>query len=745
MKRNYLLIILLLAGFSSIAQVKISGTVKDSKGKALANVSITLKDTYDGTVSDSTGAFGFTTSEKGPHVIAVTGVGYVEASIPVDLKTEPLVLTISLKEKLDELKAVIVTAGSFEASDRKRAVTVLNSIDIATTAGSNADISAALKTLPGAQQIGNQEGLFVRGGTGEETKQFIDGTVLNNPYYTSVPDIATRGRFSPFLFKGTVFSTGGYSALYGQALSSAVILESIDLPERSSATAAISPIVLGAGLQELAKNKKFSWGINYNYVNLIAYFNLVKQQPDYFDMPEFQTGDANFRIKTKSGGMIKYYTTFNYNHLGLRRPDIDSSTLKDAYGIVNHNWYNNLSWRENLGRGWKMNLGMSYSTNHDNLNQKLQNASNETQVMPGKPWSNKNFLVNNRQDLSQIKQVLEKKLGGLSAIRFGGEYWYAYNPQSYKGDNSFFDNTLKDHYAAAFAESDVYLSNAMALKVGGRYEYSSIIRKANMAPRLSLAYKTGENAQVSVAYGVFYQKPENAQLLYTTALGYTKATHYIANYQKTANDRIFRVEGFYKKYQDLVKTYPDYNNSGTGFAKGVELFLRDKKSIKDFDYWISYSYLDTKRDYLNYPGQLEPNFAAHHTASVVAKRFVTKWKAGFNVTYTYATGRPYYNFQLNTPDNKYVIADQGRTRDFHNAGFSAEYLPSLGKPNAKTFIVLFASVTNVLGASQVYGYNYSYNGLIRQPITPPAKRFYFIGCFLSWGIDRSQDAINNNL
>jgi hypothetical protein len=403
MKRNCLLILLLLAGLSSIAQVKISGTIRDSKGKFIPNVSVTLKDTYDGTVSDSSGAFSFITSEKGPHIIAVTGVGYVDASIPVDLKTEPLVLTISLKEKLDELKAVIVTAGSFEASDRKRAVTVLNSIDIATTAGSNADISAALKTLPGAQQIGNQEGLFVRGGTGEETKQFIDGTVLNNPYYTSVPDIATRGRFSPFLFKGTVFSTGGYSALYGQALSSAVILESIDLPERSSATAAISPIVLGAGLQELDKNKKYSWGISYNYVNLIAYFNLVKQQPDYFDMPEFQTGDANFRIKTKSGGMIKYYTTFNYNHLGLRRPDIDSSALKDAYGIVNHNWYNNLSWRENLGRGWKMNLGLSYSTNRDNLNQKLQNANNETQIMPGKPWSGKNFLVNNRQDLSQIK------------------------------------------------------------------------------------------------------------------------------------------------------------------------------------------------------------------------------------------------------------------------------------------------------------------------------------------------------
>jgi len=745
MTKYSLLFILSLVASGVIAQVKITGSIKDTKGKPIPNVSITLKDTYDGTVSDSLGSFNFVTSEKGPHTIEVSGVGYFGYSGPIDLKNETIALHIALKEKLDELKAVIVMAGSFEASDRKRAVTVLNSIDIATTAGSNADITAALKTLPGAQQVGNQEGLFVRGGSGEETKQFIDGTVLSNPYFTSVPDIASRGRFSPFLFKGTVFSTGGYSALYGQALSSAVILESIDLPEKSSATAAISPILLGAGFQQLSKNKKNSWGINYNYVNVLAYFKLIKQTPDYFDMPQFHSAEANFRIKTKTGGMVKYYTTFNYNHLGLRRVDIDSSILKNALGIVNHNWYNNLSWKENLGNGWKMNLGTSFSTNRDEINQQLQNANNQPQIIQGKPWSDKNFLVKNRQDLWQIKEVLEKRLGGLSAVRFGGEYWYSNNPGTFKNQNSFYNNQLKDHYAAAFAESDVYLSNAMALKLGARYEYSTIISKAKIAPRLSLAYKTGANAQVSLAYGIFYQKPENSQLLYSTSLGYTRATHYIANYQKTANDRIFRVEGFYKKYNDLVKTYPSYNNSGTGFAKGVEVFLRDKKTIKNFDYWISYSFLDTKRDYLNYPGQLEPNFAAHHTASIVTKRFVTDWKAGFNVTYTYATGRPYYNFQLNSADSKYVIADQGRTKNYNNVGFSAEYLPNLGNQKSKTFIVLFASVTNILGSNQVYGYNYSYNGLIRQPVTPPAKRFYFVGLFLSWGIDRSQDAINNNL
>ncbi|MFX6827061.1 hypothetical protein ABTH45_19320, partial [Acinetobacter baumannii] len=91
----------------------------------------------------------------------------------------------------------------------------LKALDIATTAGANADISATIQTLPGAQRVGEQEGLFIRGGSAEEAKIIIDGTVVNNFFYSSVPGIAQRGRFSPFLFNGTVFSSGGYSAVYG--------------------------------------------------------------------------------------------------------------------------------------------------------------------------------------------------------------------------------------------------------------------------------------------------------------------------------------------------------------------------------------------------------------------------------------------------------------------------------------------------------------------------------------------------
>ncbi|MGC4037665.1 MAG: TonB-dependent receptor [Chitinophagaceae bacterium] len=691
MKNLIVLLSIVMVSCQLIAQVTISGKIKDNKGKPVPGASISLKDTYDGAVSDSLGNYIFTASDKGEFTFLVTNIGYKSYEQKLTVGTTAITLDVTIKEELSELKAVTVISGSFAAGDTRRAATVLTSLDVATIGGGNADITSAARTLPGAQQIGEREGLFVRGGTGTETKQFIDGTLVNNPYFSNAPDLGNRGRFSPFLFKGMVFSTGGYSALYGQAMSSALILESIDLPERSAANLSVSPIILGGGFQDLSKDKKASWGVNYNYVNLIAYFNIVKQTPDYFTMPATHSGDANFRIKTKNG-IIKYYTTFSKSDMGLRRQDIDSLSLKDAFGLKNVNWYNNLSWRENLRHGWKMNLGAGYSTNTDNINQQLQNSENKQQFINNEPWLQaKNFTLKNRQDLSQIKAVFEKRLFGISTIRFGSEYMYSVNNNNY---NDTAISKLVDNFQSLFAETDIYVTNDLAAKIGGRFEHSSIIDKINFAPRISLAYKVGIGAQVSAAYGIFYQKPEYQQLIYTRNLGYTQATHYILTYQKTTNDRIFRTEVYYKKYADLVKTnaitfnYATYTNGGSGYAKGVEFFWRDKKTFKNFDYWVSYSYLDTKREFLNYPEKLFPDFAANHTASLVTKRFFMDIKTGFNFTYSYASGRPYYNFMFNGAGNKYVIADQGKTKDYHNVGFSMNYVPSVGKPNAKVFWVL---------------------------------------------------------
>ncbi len=735
------------------AQVKISGTVTDKKNKPLAGVSIQLKDSYDGATSDSIGNYSFTTDEKGEKEIEASSSGYLPVSQKITIAGAPISLNLLLKEQITELKAVVISAGTFEASDKAKGA-VLNSIDVVTTPSANGDITSAFKTLPGTQQVGESEGLFVRGGSATESKIYIDGTLVSNFFYSSTPGVASRGRFNPFLFKGTVFSTGGYSALYGQALSSALVLESIDLPERSEADLGISVLGLGGGIQKLSKDKRSSWGVSFNYTNLWLGFKVFKQKQDYFQVPVVSQGDANFRIRTKTGGMVKYYGYISHNKTAFRTNDIDSVVLKDAFSISNLNMYHNLSWKDRIGGGWRINTGASFSTNKDDIGNELQDANNN-KILISTPefYAFKNFDLVNKGVYAQGRVVLEKKFLGLNAFRFGADYFYSNEKSSYTlYDGTKYEEQVKDNLLAAFAETDIYLTNNLAAKLGGRLEHSDLMKRWNIAPRASLAYKTGDKSQASFAYGIFYQNPERKLLPGAAGLDYSKASHYILQYINQTKDYTFRTEMFYKKYDRLYKTGFNSNGrevatnaNGLGYAKGVELFWRDKKTIKNVDYWISYSYLDTKRDYLNYPGEIQPPFAASHTASFVFKRFVLPWKMGFNFSYNFATGRPYYRIAYNETQQRYLVADQGKTINYNSMGFSFNYLPSLGKQNAKVFSVFVIGVNNVLGQNLVYSYNYNHDGSRKEAVTPPSKRFVFIGCFLSFGTDRSQEAINNNL
>ncbi len=89
-------------------------------------------------------------------------MGYRSIEVTIQITGKSIQLDLQIKEEPNELKAVTISAGSFAAGDSKRGA-VMSSLDIATTAGSNADITAALKTLPGTQQVGEQEG-FLCGG-----------------------------------------------------------------------------------------------------------------------------------------------------------------------------------------------------------------------------------------------------------------------------------------------------------------------------------------------------------------------------------------------------------------------------------------------------------------------------------------------------------------------------------------------------------------------------------------------------
>lgn len=730
-----LAIVLLIMGFFMNAQLTISGKV-NFKNKGIKDVSVTLKNTYDGSTTDENGTFSFHTSEKGHHILVFSHPKFVEVEKSVIIENLPLIINADLKEQISDIDAVVISAGSIEASDRKRATVLLTPIDIYTTAGANGQVTSALETLPGVQKIGETEGLFVRGGTGAETKFFLDGNLVNNFFGNSVPGIKAMDRLNTSLFKGNVFSSGGYSAMYGQALSSVLILESIDFPETNAVDIGISPIFLSGGFQNVDQAKTKSFGVSAAYSHLGLMTKILKFNNNFTKAPESFGTNFNFRLKNKNGGIFKYYGSFDTNTFAIQEESLEPETDSDNTALKGKNTFHNFSYRQKFGK-YLVNLGSSYSYNQNiiDLSNTFQNSE-----------SNLNS-INSTGNYFNAKGTLEKKINKISAMRGGVEFnqtrentSVAISPISYP---------FQDQITSVFAETDLGFSNHFSAKVGLRSEYSSAVDQWNFAPRFAFAYRISKNWTSSLAYGIFYQNPEN-RYFGTHDLNFQKAEHYVLQVQKAEEGRSLRVEAFYKNYTNLIKTKVEnylpaaINNNGDGFAKGIELFWRDKKSLKNIDYWITYSFLDSKRNFQNYDRSLFPNFAAKHTLSVVAKKFVPDWKTGFNFSYTYASGRPYYHF-LTNDSGDYYLNTQGKLKDFNSLNFSLNYLPNLGKKEAKAFTILVLSVNNILGQKNIYGYNFSNDGMRRKPILPSANTFVFIGAFISFGIDRTQEAIDKNL
>ncbi|MCK5920227.1 MAG: TonB-dependent receptor plug domain-containing protein, partial [Methylococcales bacterium] len=500
-------------------------------------------------------------------------------------------------------------------------------LDIVTTAGANADIATAFNTLPGTQTVGEEGQLFVRGGSAHETQTFIDGMRVENFYSSKVPDIPNRGRFSPFAFKGLLFSTGGYSAAYGQALSSAMILETSDLPTKTSTN--LSLMTLGGGVNHAQKWEKTSFTAGIDYFNLAPYFALASNNYDFQHPPSSVSGAMSFRRKTSETGMLKAFANASSSHTAINYASGSNIVGGSFFDIKNQNAYINAHYKELLGEKWTLETGLAGGYNDDAI-----------QLTDAAVTENNQYV----QARATVKGSLSKKF----KIHTGAETLVSRFAESYTPTGlEKLETTHDEQFGAAFVEADIKASKTIVMRAGLRGEYSALLDRYDLAPRLSAAIKTADHSQISMAWGRFFQRPEYELLRFNEALEFEQADHFIANYQWVKDKQTFRIEGYYKPYKKLVKYDPNnpnassYNNDGDGYARGIDIFWRDKKTFKRTDYWISYSFLDTERDYRDFPESATPYFASKHNLSIVTKRYFVKLKMQFGATFQYASPRPF--------------------------------------------------------------------------------------------------------
>ncbi|SHF74724.1 Outer membrane cobalamin receptor protein [Flavobacterium segetis] len=701
------------------SQNTISGKVLDEKGKPVSGANVFIEGTYDGASTTETGDFSFTTTAKGNPTLVVSFLIFETSKTVIDVANFQNKI-IKLRESVTSLDAVVITAGILEAGDKAR-VSVLKPLDIVTTAGSAGNIIAALQTLPGTQTVGEDGRLFVRGGEANETQTFVDGIRVAQSYGASTNNVPSRGRFSPFLFSGISFSTGGYSAEYGEALSSVLLLNTQDEPDQNKTE--ISLMTVGLGIGNTQKWKKSSLSVNANYINLAPYQALIPQNVDWNSPFQSLSGETVYRYNFNNG-IFKVYAAFDSSKFDINQENINSPE-KIRVDLNNNNFYMNSSYKGVFGDNWQITSGLSYGYSNNKINLDSDKVAND-------------------ENAAHLKLKLRKSFSDRLKLSFGADYFVAqfnedFNPTS----GSVFTNGYDSNITAIYTEADIFFSKKWAAKVGVRASNNDLLNETAISPRISFAYKMAKNSQFSFAYGDFTQTPNVEYIKYSSNNHFEseKASHYILNFQYNKNGKTFRAETYYKDYRDLVKfdtqmaAYNSvYDNSGSGYAKGLDLFWRDGKSIKNLEYWVSYSYIDTERNYKNFSSQVTPSFVADHSLSLVTKYWINDWKSQIGFTNSYSSGRPYNN----PNETKFM---NGKTKSYNSLSFNWAYLLSQQK-------ILYFSVSNVLGTQNVFGYEYANKpndaGVFnRKEIIPTADRFFFVGFFWTISNDKKDNQLRN--
>ncbi|HLW33211.1 MAG TPA: carboxypeptidase-like regulatory domain-containing protein, partial [Aequorivita sp.] len=415
------------------SQTIISGTVTDPKGISLIGANVYLEGTYDGASTDDFGKFSFETSEVGSQTLMVSYVSFEPFSLTKNI-SEMKDLKIILREDVNSLETVTLSAGSFSAGDNSK-ISVLKPLDIVTTASALGDFVGALQTLPGTTTVAEDGRLFVRGGEAAETQIFIDGIRVFTPYAPTANNVPTRGRYSPFLFDGITFSTGGYSAEYGQALSSVLLLNTIDEPVQNKTD--ISIMSVGGGLGHTKKWEKSSLSVNATYINLAPYIAIFPDRNDWIKPFETMAGEAVFRQEI-GNGLLKVYGAFENSDFELIQEDINQPE-GIHFKLNDQNFYTNASFSEMLNNGWSVFAGGSYTYGKTKVG--IDEAD-----------------IKDVENSAHLKLKLTKRFSNRFKLNFGAEQFMTDFDEDYNDPLFSAKLGFNNNITSAFTEADIIFS-----------------------------------------------------------------------------------------------------------------------------------------------------------------------------------------------------------------------------------------------------------------------------------------------
>ena len=569
------------------SQAFIQGQVVDETERPMAFVNVQIVETTDGAITSRDGHFAFFTRHLGPHDLSASFIGFEPTRQTLHLTAgDTTTVRLVLRRVLIELGETVVTVSTYTTGEDE--TVTLAPLDVVTTPGASADIFRAFKTFPGVATVDDGAGLFVRGGDVSETVILLDQATVVHPYRYESPTGGVFGTIPPFMVQGTTFSTGGFSARYGNALSAVLAMESLDMPVQRSYKLGLG---LGAGSVGLDlpliedKLGLRSTG-NLSFTDLL--FRVNGHRDAFTTPPRGHDGNLNLIYQYSPTGRLKLFSFDAGEELGVQ---VAEPSFDGLYRSRTDRALHNLQWTDVLA-GWF--IQTSASLNRHATRRQLGNLDLTPRDLTGK-----------------IRTDWERVLDTFGILRLGAEMEHADNrfvgsiPQGDILDPEAEVFELDTSYSArrtgAYFEVDFRPLRRIVANVGMRADHHSLSGGFVLDPRLSARYQFSEDTNARLAWGIYHQFPAPFEYNPTSGnpnLGPQRAQHWIGGLHHERGQFLVRLEAYYKPYRNLVIDDSDLNltNAGGGRASGVDLFCKYGGFLNTrLSGWMAYSLLRSRR------------------------------------------------------------------------------------------------------------------------------------------------------
>ncbi|MGE5431274.1 MAG: TonB-dependent receptor [Syntrophomonadaceae bacterium] len=711
--RSLISVFLLLAALGYVGNLHaqdvsytISGFIKDkATGEYLPGSSVLIyRDSLSfanpplkGGTSNQYGYFAIPNVLSGRFLLVARRLGYkpLIKDLTVPGKNSVIRIDIELEPQDIRLQEVIVKGKKSDAGE-------VSSIDVSPellsqlpSLSGEVDLFRSLQMLPGLTQ--NNElsaGLYVRGGSPDQTLTLIDGVVVYNPSHLG--NFAST--FNSDALQNVKLIKGGFPAEYGGRLSSV-----LDIKLRSGSRDKHKGILgLGVINSHLTLEGPLDEKSTYILSGRKMYYDAFQKITDKNGLaPRYNFYDLNskFSFNASSNDIVSLSALLSSDQI------YSSPGNQVSYDIQWQNAVASLNWSQVLSNSRFSNTSLSY------VNYRFKSILDDT---TSRVTASDYYSVSELMDLVMKKDVEffisennNGKIGlDLTLHKYKLIYSDVYSELIERSTGN--EKEILNFETAVYMQSEWQINSRFKLNPGIRLYYFDGQKKLKYEPRLSLVFNLTEETALKGAFSVTNQflhlilrndisLPTDLWYPSTDKVEPANSRQYILGLDSyfMGKEYLFSVEGYYKDMKNLYEfkdnarynprsTVVDLFTKGNGEAYGVEFFLN--KTSGDLSGWIGYTLSWTRRkfDELNAGQVFYPRYDRRHDISVIATYKLSD-NLRFGLTWTFASGQgftiPSSQYQIGSIDLDphqrvqfdYTARNAYKLPDYHKLDLNVTY------------------------------------------------------------------------